>query len=347
MAIGRTFPESLQKGVRSLETGRLGLNCDPARAQLDASTTTSSSSGPPSHPRAALPARGGAARGRTSSELAESTGSTRGSSTRSSDHRRARPPRLEAGSRWTAAMAPGQAPRLLRRPARLALGRRPRPTCRRPARGRRAGHVQDRRHLRRRVRARRRPTTTRPTRTRTRCDRVQPAGRHPRFGAQPHRAGHRVRLLLRARRVRPARRRLRDRDGQLQPRDRLDRLRHQRPPLLRAADDGGRAQRHRRRAADGVIVGAGRPDAAQARRPLPPGPMARHQPRRDRPGRGPRAVERPVRPARRSPSRRAARPPPSSRGLRRRRPGRLPGARPARATCSAAGRCRSCTTRTS
>ena len=30
MAIGRTFPESLQKALRSLEQGRLGLNCDPA-----------------------------------------------------------------------------------------------------------------------------------------------------------------------------------------------------------------------------------------------------------------------------------------------------------------------------
>ncbi len=29
MAIGRTFAESLQKGLRSLEQGRLGLNCDP------------------------------------------------------------------------------------------------------------------------------------------------------------------------------------------------------------------------------------------------------------------------------------------------------------------------------
>jgi carbamoyl-phosphate synthase large subunit len=29
MAIGRTFPESLQKGLRSLESGRRGLNCDP------------------------------------------------------------------------------------------------------------------------------------------------------------------------------------------------------------------------------------------------------------------------------------------------------------------------------
>ena len=30
MAIGRTFPESLQKALRSLEQGRLGLNADPA-----------------------------------------------------------------------------------------------------------------------------------------------------------------------------------------------------------------------------------------------------------------------------------------------------------------------------
>ncbi len=36
MAIGRTFPESLQKALRSLETGRAGLNCDPAEHELDA-----------------------------------------------------------------------------------------------------------------------------------------------------------------------------------------------------------------------------------------------------------------------------------------------------------------------
>jgi carbamoyl-phosphate synthase large subunit len=35
MAIGRTFPESLQKALRSLEQGRYGLNCDPAERQLD------------------------------------------------------------------------------------------------------------------------------------------------------------------------------------------------------------------------------------------------------------------------------------------------------------------------
>src|SRR5437868_4658564 len=36
MAIGRTFPESLQKALRSLEHGRRGLNCDPAERQYDA-----------------------------------------------------------------------------------------------------------------------------------------------------------------------------------------------------------------------------------------------------------------------------------------------------------------------
>jgi carbamoyl-phosphate synthase large subunit len=35
MAIGRTFPESLQKALRSLEAGRLGLNGDPGELPLD------------------------------------------------------------------------------------------------------------------------------------------------------------------------------------------------------------------------------------------------------------------------------------------------------------------------
>ena len=35
MSIGRTFPESLQKGLRSLELGRNGLGCDAAEAQLE------------------------------------------------------------------------------------------------------------------------------------------------------------------------------------------------------------------------------------------------------------------------------------------------------------------------
>src|SRR3954469_13823611 len=35
MAIGRTFTESLQKAIRSLETGRAGLNCDPGERLYD------------------------------------------------------------------------------------------------------------------------------------------------------------------------------------------------------------------------------------------------------------------------------------------------------------------------
>src|SRR4029079_17955718 len=39
MAIGRTFPESVQKACRSLETGRYGLNCDPTEREYDAVPT--------------------------------------------------------------------------------------------------------------------------------------------------------------------------------------------------------------------------------------------------------------------------------------------------------------------
>ena len=79
--------------------------------------------------------------------------------------------------------------------------------------------------------------------------RRQRLGGHPRRRAQPHRPGHRVRLLLRARRDDRPRERPRRGDDQLQPRDRLDRLRHLGPPVLRAADAGGRARRHRDREA--------------------------------------------------------------------------------------------------
>src|SRR6202790_5683054 len=39
MGIGRTFPESLQKAVRSLEQGRHGLNADPAEQAYESATT--------------------------------------------------------------------------------------------------------------------------------------------------------------------------------------------------------------------------------------------------------------------------------------------------------------------
>ena len=69
-----------------------------------------------------------------------------------------------------------------------------------------------------------------------------PEDRHPRRRAEPHRPGHRVRLLLLPRLLRAARRGLRDHHGQLQPGDRLDRLRHLGPALFRAADGRGRAR---------------------------------------------------------------------------------------------------------
>ena len=119
-------------------------------------------------------------------------------------------------------------------------------------------------------------------------------GRDPRLGAQPHRPGDRVRLLLRARRDDRPRVGLRRGDGQLQPRDRLHRLRHLRPPLLRAADARGRARSGRGRAPAGRDRAVRRADAAEARR----GPRgggrapARHERRGDRPGRGSRALRR-------------------------------------------------------
>ena len=84
-------------------------------------------------------------------------------------------------------------------------------------------------------------------RGRDRAPRRQGPHHDPRRRPQPHRPGHRVRLLLLPGRVRPARGRLRDHHGQLEPGDGLDRLRHQRPPVLRAADRRGRAEHLRPR----------------------------------------------------------------------------------------------------
>ena len=87
------------------------------------------------------------------------------------------------------------------------------PTCGTPTRapcatpGEAAGvapDVQDRRHVRRRVR-RRDAVPLLDVGGRERGPPVGPAaGRHPRLRAQPHRPGHRVRLLLRPRQLRPA-----------------------------------------------------------------------------------------------------------------------------------------------
>ncbi len=174
-------------------------------------------------------------------------------------------------------------------------------------------------------------------------------GRDPRQRTEPHRPGRRVRLLLRARRVRAPRRGLRDRHGQLQPRDRLDRLRHERSPLLRAAHHRRRAQRVSPAARGGRRAGRRReprrPDAAEARAHARAQrhSRARHLARIDRRGRGPRAVQRAVRPPW-HPAARRCDGDQRRRSRRGREHDRLPGAGPARRTCSAGARCRSSTT---
>ncbi len=143
----------------------------------------------------------------------------------------------------------------------------------------------------------RRRTSTRPGSAR-RCarDRARrPAERDdPRLRPEPDRPGDRVRLLLRARGDDRARVRPRRGDGQLQPGDGVDRLRHVRPPVLRAADARGRAGDRRGRAAGGRDRPVRRADAAQARRRAGGRrrDAARHPAGGDRPGRGPRALRR-------------------------------------------------------
>ena len=128
--------------------------------------------------------------------------------------------------------------------------------------------------------------------------------------------------------------RLRDRDGQLQPRDGLDGLRHQRPALLRAADAGGRARdRARRDARRPRLRGhlpARRADPARSRAGARGRrcPDRRHVPGGDPPGRGARGVRPRARPGR------AAGPEARHghvvrRGAGDRRGDRLPGAGPA------------------
>ena len=94
-------------------------------------------------------------------------------------------------------------------------------------------------------------------------------GDHPRQRSEPDRAGHRVRLLLLPCGLRIPRRRLRDRDGELQSRDSVDRLRHRGPALFRAAHVRRRDGDHRPRAKRGrrgvVRRAVRRPDAAEAR----------------------------------------------------------------------------------
>ncbi len=124
----------------------------------------------------------------------------------------------------------------------------------------------------------------------------QQEGRHPRQRAEPHRPGHRVRLLLLSCGLRLREGRARDHHDQLQSGDGVDRLRHRRPPLLRAADLRGRDGRARPRARGQrrclVVVQFGGQTPLKLALPLQEAGRdhPRHLARLDRPGRGPQAL---------------------------------------------------------
>ena len=280
MAIGRTFPESLQKALRSLETGRAGLNCDPAERELRRARRRRARA---AAARCRRPSGSSWSRPRCGTvvsveRLHEVTGidpwfldqmlqiveerdrlaatSARGDSTRA-DWRQAK--RLGFGD------APARVP-LGRRRSRRCAPRASRPACASPTRRSTPARPSSRRARR---------TTTAPTRTRTRSRRsTRPAVVI--LGSGPNRIGQGVEFDYCCVHAAFAlsRRRLRDRDGQLQPRDRLHRLRHQRPPLLRAAHRRGRAATSATGLQDASTDGGGargrgrrarRPDAAEAR----------------------------------------------------------------------------------
>ena len=136
MGIGRTFPESLQKAVRSLEQGRSGLNADPSEAARRRRPGRASSSRrwPRPRPSALYQLESLLRRGVSVEELAGGHRHRPVVPGRDGqDHRRPdgpRPPGDPRGHRRRprpAGVAPAQAARLLRHAAGLPVRRPPSP----------------------------------------------------------------------------------------------------------------------------------------------------------------------------------------------------------------------------
>ncbi len=142
---------------------------------------------------------------------------------------------LASGDRSAETALDGEADGLLRPADRRLLRANARGGPRPAPRARHGAGLQDGRYLRRRIRG---PDAVLllDLRDRGRGDAAggRARGRY-RLRADPHRAGYRVRLLLGAGRVGAAGGRAEVDHGQLQPGDRVDRLRCLRPALLRAA----------------------------------------------------------------------------------------------------------------
>ncbi len=235
MALGRNFTTALQKAMRSMEQKAprsRGPTCPTSPTTKCARPCSRRSATPP--PTASTPSSADSPRACRTPRCTRPAASTRGSSTRSSSSTRSPPSSPTRGARRRG--HPGrEEPRLLRRADRRSAQPEHRRRHRRPSRPAHPARVQDRRHVRRRVRGPHAvPLLELRLRDRSRTP-AAPGGAHPRFGSEPDRSGHRIRLLVRACDDGNRRGRLRDRHGQLQPGDRLDGLRHRRPPLLRTA----------------------------------------------------------------------------------------------------------------
>ena len=239
MAIGRTFKEAFMKAFRSLELGASGLLFGQSRGRIDATRLTDEEEDEgalqrelsvPTDRRMWALFRA-LDRGWTVEDIHELTKidplvphPVLSSSSSCSSRRRWSG--LRGISQRHAAHA--QARRLRRSRARRASSG---PTKSRPrsaARARAQARLQAHRHLRGGIRVVH-AVSLRNLRAGVRGGPDAAAeGRDPRQRPEPDRAGHRVRLLLLPRGVCAARRGVRDRHGQLQPRDGVDRLRHRR-----------------------------------------------------------------------------------------------------------------------
>ena len=247
MAIGRTFPESLQKALALPRARPLGLELRPGRGRPRRARPTTSwcARRPSPRPTARSSSRRPSAEASPWSGWPRPPASTRGSSTRSHSITEM-PAGLAAsggpGELDRRALAAGEAARLLRRAAGLAVGRR---------RGRGAGRPSgaavsaavfktvDTCAAEFDARTPYHYSTYEDT---TRCAPAT-AATVIILGSGPNRIGQGIEFdyccVHASFALRDAG--LRDRHGQLQPRDGVDRLRHQRPPLLRAAHRRGRA----------------------------------------------------------------------------------------------------------
>jgi carbamoyl-phosphate synthase large subunit len=222
MAIGRSFAEALQKGLRGLETGLSGLDeVTLGDGSLTAIRTALATPTPDRSLVVAQAIRAGmpvediheACRFdpwflREIERVVRAEGEVRRAGCRGA------PPRCAGSRRWASPTSG----------SRSFAGQAGGGGAGAAGAARRAPGLQAHRHLRRRVPLRHLlhvlDLRGRLRRARLRGAADRPAqGGDPRRRAEPHRPGHRVRLLLRPRGLRAARGRVRDHHGQLQPGD--------------------------------------------------------------------------------------------------------------------------------